>query len=1000
MTTSRWPAGPLHPVQRRYLAEDLVRLRRSDEQRRYAAPQRAARVDPNPHQIEAVIFALARVREGGCILADEVGLGKTIETGLVIAQLLAEGARRVLLIAPKPLLGQWRQELFQLFDIEAREGESGGFTGDGVFLVGRELAGSQRGRDALLGSGRFDLCVIDEAHEVFAGIYKRFDAFGQYLLDAKDARTAARVREVLVAGGIPVLLLTATPIQNSLAELWGLVQYVDPLGTLLGDLPTFREVFCGGDDRVLARGQEDELRTRLKTVLQRTLRRQAKEFLEKPFVDRHARLFKYTMSPIERELYDDVTAYLLEPGIVAFQGRQRQLLLIGFHRRMASSTRALAASLERVASRLRAMLPGAPGPAKAEPEPEANAMLADLEDTDLDSGDDEGEAATPDEPPIIAGEAAVRRELQRVEGYIRRAELVVQDDSKLRALLQALAFVEDHSRRGKGAGKLVIFTESLVTQEHIRDRLIESGMVTSAEITLFRGNNDSPRAREALVRWREDVAFASNSRPSADMAVRLALVHEFQHRSRVFISTEAGAKGLNLQFCDTLVNYDLPWNPQRIEQRIGRCHRYGQRHPVTVINFLAEDNEAQQLTFEILSQKLELFGTVLDASDQVLHHGDALQSGILTSALGAELELELRKIYERSRTIDEVTSELRALRERIADERQRFEQTHARTAALIEKHFDEDVRRVFRLRQAELPLVLAELDRDLRHVVASFLEAREIPHSWSRRETCELLTVAPSEHLPPALRGGFSVAIGTSAEHGSLNLGHPLVNAAVADARAAIRSRPRVAIVPLKDAAPALEVHRGKRGSMRLCKLTFDGFERIERLVAVVLLEGMEHALDPVLAEALLRAEVRDAPDAEPPRVGSDDLDDATDELLFRLQREVDQAEQARFELAAQQAEKFIEDRLLVLRRRRTSLEASIQQSERKRDAATGSDARTEAERRILQTEVEHSEVQAAVERLERRDDATFQRFQDHIQRRRYTPPEIISLFEMELVVE
>lgn len=182
MTALQRTAGLLHPAQRRFLAEDLVRLRRSDEQRRYSAPQRAAKIDANPHQVEAVIFALARVREGGCILADEVGLGKTIEAGLVIAQLLAEGARRVLLVAPRPLLGQWGQELFQLFDITAREGQPriGGFDGEGVFVIGREAAGSEKGRDALLAAEPFDLCVIDEAHEVFAGIYKRFDKFGQY----------------------------------------------------------------------------------------------------------------------------------------------------------------------------------------------------------------------------------------------------------------------------------------------------------------------------------------------------------------------------------------------------------------------------------------------------------------------------------------------------------------------------------------------------------------------------------------------------------------------------------------------------------------------------------------------------------------------------------------------------------------------------------------------------------------------------------------------------
>src|SRR4051794_20899202 len=125
-----------HPIQRRYIAEDLVRLRRSDEGRRYAVPHRSARIDPNPHQIEAVIFALSRLREGGCILADEVGLGKTIEAGLVISQILAEGAKRILLATPKPLLGQWRDELFTLFGIQTREGAAkpGGFEGDGVFL--------------------------------------------------------------------------------------------------------------------------------------------------------------------------------------------------------------------------------------------------------------------------------------------------------------------------------------------------------------------------------------------------------------------------------------------------------------------------------------------------------------------------------------------------------------------------------------------------------------------------------------------------------------------------------------------------------------------------------------------------------------------------------------------------------------------------------------------------------------------------------------------------
>ena len=133
------------------------------------------------------------------------------------------------------------------------------------------------------------------------------------------------------------MLLTATPIQNSLVELWGLTQWIEPTGTLLGNLATFREVFCDGDDRSLVVDQAHELRRRISRICQRTLRRQAQEFLDKPFVDRRALLLEYRMSPEERQVYDDVTRYLLEPNICAFSGNQRQLLLISFHRLMASS---------------------------------------------------------------------------------------------------------------------------------------------------------------------------------------------------------------------------------------------------------------------------------------------------------------------------------------------------------------------------------------------------------------------------------------------------------------------------------------------------------------------------------------------------------------------------------------------------------------------------------------------------------------------------------------
>ena len=976
-----WPEN-LHPAQRRYLAEDLVRLRRSDEQRRYAAPQRSAKIDPNPHQIEAVIFALARIREGGCILADEVGLGKTIESGLVIAQLLAEGARRILLVAPKSLLGQWKQELFQLFDIEGREAQArpGGFDGEGVFIVNREAAGGPKGHAALLAAAPFDLCVIDEAHEVFAGIYKRYDKDGLYDAAAPEARTAGRLRDVLLAGRTPVMLLTATPIQNNLAELWGLVQYVDPLGTLLGDLPTFREVFCGADDRQLAPGQEDELRARLKQVLQRTLRRQAQDFLEKPFVRRQTRLFEYAMSPAERSLYDDVTRYLLEAGILAFQGNHRHLLLLGFHRRMASSTRALAASLERVASRLRRMLSGDVKVGEAE---DVAALVGDLDEADLEAAEAGAESS-----PVTASPEKVKAELQRVEGFVARALAVANDDGKFKALLGALALISKLAKDGQGAGKLVIFTESLVTQEHLREQLISAGQLKDSDITLFRGTNDSKRALQALEQWRADVAQGEGTKPSVDIAARLALVHEFKTRSRVLISTEAGAKGLNLQFSNTVVNYDLPWNPQRIEQRIGRCHRYGQQHDVTVINFLAKDNEAQALTFEILSQKLELFGTVLSASDEVLHKPKGPGGEVLVSALGAEFEAEIKRIYERARTLEEVTAELRALRDRVGEDRQRFEDTHRRTASVIEERLDERLHSLFRLRRETLPAALAELDHDLAEVTLGYLRASGT--RFSEEQTADGLLLHVEGAVPT------TVAIGPSVKHLSLHQAHPLVVAAVADARAGSAFGPVTVRLPAK-APKQLMQHSGKRGHLRLVRVTYEGFERVQLLVPVVVLEGGE-VLDGASSVVLLRGNFQAAPVDE--IIAPAEVDDAVEEAVFGLQRAVDQAEHLRFEGAMWQANRFVEDRLLVLARRRTAALQKLERAQQRWEGATGSEARTAAEESKLKAATSLEELAGAIEKLEGRDDSTFQRHLTHIDARRYTPPLVEALLDLDLVIE
>ena len=985
----------MHPIHRRYYAEELVRLRRASEKRRYVAAQRQGRVDPNPHQVDAVIFALQRIPQGGCILADEVGLGKTIEAGLVMAQLLAEGMSRVLVVVPRPLLGQWQAELRELFGIEARDASDANVdvAAPGVFIAGREYAGGERGFESLRQAPPFDLFLIDEAHEVFAGIHRRYNRSGDYDEESPHARTAHRVKQLI--GLAPVLLLTATPMQNSLDELWALVGYIDRTGTLLGDKQTFDQLFNLADG--VGGEQAAELQRRLKRVVKRTLRRQAMPYLERPFVGRQARLYSYRMSTAEKALYDDVTDYLLEPALFAFSGSARTLLLIGFHRRMASSNAALAASLTGVSARLRRLL-GNDTPDNAK---------------DLDDLEEEADDASPPEdqrvPESTAAatiprldKAALRAELERVEGFIRRAN-ALPADSKAESLVKVVKLVLD---RPPDRRKVLIFTESLTTQSYLADLLVQKTTLAEQDVTLFRGVNDSPRAATALRVWREEVEadMAPHLRPSPTVAVRLALVHEFRTRSTVMIATESGAKGLNLQFCDTLVNYDLPWNPQRIEQRIGRCHRYGQQRDVTVFNFLAEDNEAQQLTFDILSGKLDLFGKVLDMSDVVLQTPRSDSSEALASALGADFETEVRRIWERARSQDDVVLELRQLRDALEERRRELDRTRERTVGLIEQHLDASVRQVFERIQDELAPTLKELDDELKDVLAAYLDAEAVPWGEGQREGRDVLHFGASTKLPkPFQDGGTALLGGARGSSGAdpLHVGHPLVQAAVQAARRRCSGEFRVRFRLQPSAPAALRKHRGSRGRLALTRVYYDGFEPEERLRVTAVFEDAEVLRPAAAALELLRQPCEDVAEFEQPLgVTAAHLDEVVDEDLFEEQGRVADLNQKGFEQAINQLDQYLADRTLVLRRSKREQTRLLAAAERRREQSVGADSRGNADKRVRQLEQRVEKLDHQLAALAKHEDETYRKWKDHAHKRRYALPTGERLLSAEFIIE
>lgn len=984
----------------RLLAEELSRLRRSDERLRIAVSQRCGRIDANPHQIDAVVFALQRIPEGGCILADEVGLGKTIEAGLVISQLLAEGKHRILLIVPKALVGQWQAELFSLFGIQVREGrpDPEAFEGRGVFVVHREFAGGVKGAPLLSSADAFDLAIIDEAHEVFAGIYKRFDRAGDYKIDSSEAQIADRVRTFLKLSGSPVVLLTATPIQNSLAELWGLVQYIEPTEQLLGRLPTFRELFCDGSDRGVNQEQAFELRRRLSCVVQRTLRRQAQEFLEVPFVERHAKIIEYSMTPDERSLYDEVTAWLLDPYSCAFSTRNRKLLMIGFHRRMGSSFAALHASLKRVAARLREDVEQAVAADWGEVESDLTSefdeeigeflSIADPNVLETLGDDDDVQTLTPER---------MKAELWRIEEFIRRTAALPQD-SKSMCLLETLRVIRQRGAQGNGSGKVVIFTESITTQEFLYDLLTRNGYAEN-EVTLFRGENNHQRAHAALSQWNEDVGQTLHSavRPSPSVAVRLALVDEFRKRSRVFISTEAGAKGLNLQFCETLINYDLPWNPQRIEQRIGRVHRYGQRRGVTVFNFLDRGNEAQRLTYEILTTKLDLFGKVLDASDVVLHAPESESPEPLIAGIGIEFETQLWRIYQQSRSLEEVTERLKQLRQTMQLKRDEFDQEQARASELISTRLDDTVKQVFRKWATELPLALRELDAELDLLLQGYLSALSLKYERRESEFAIHYRLDPSSKLPESFQRGGHVFIGSKREEvdgEAFHPGHILFSTAVAEARRVTSEPLHFSFCMDRRADSQLTALTGRRGRFVVTRASYRGFEPVDHILTTIVMEGDRDPLDRATTAALLRCHSNDSGSQLTLNVDDDVLEDAIAEAILDDQLETSRSEEALFVRKIEQLDRFLDDQVMVFRRQQAAISRRLEEATLKRQKTKSLAALNRLDREISDFNAELARLDERIDRLRQGEDSDYQTWRERLFERRYHKPEVVWLME------
>ena len=634
-------------IRQRLLIEELVRKRRSDDAERFAEVFRRSTIDPNPHQIEAAMFALQRLSAGGAMLCDEVGLGKTIEAGLVITQLRSQAKSHILIVVPLALSRQWQVELQDLFSLSSTivgpETLAETSNSRGIFIIGRELASTQKGKTWLQRKGCWDLVIIDEAHEMFATIHTRFSkSNGDYqkILSKGSARRAAQVKALIE--GSPVLLLTATPLQNNLYELWGLVHYIDPDQRILGKFNEFCTLFVTGEGgREVMPNMEETLRRRLSLVLKRTLRMQAQPFIKQPFRTRHVHTANFNSEKLEAELHRAINDWLSREMLAAYRRGHRSLMALQVRRRMASSIEALVSTLSTIKERMIKMR-------ETGKYPKRESLDTEL---DLENLDDSPFASTRKEEEDSVDLQLLQDDIDEVERLEDLAKKVAisGSDAKKSKLLEVIRQVQSRALPGEdqrvAADKIVIFTESVKTLDSLLQYLESNGFAD--QVTTFSGSKEGRIAERALKRWQEEVGNYQNQKLDQSAAIRGALIHEFRTRSKILIATEAGAKGLNLQFCNCLVNYDLPWNPQRIEQRIGRVHRYGQAHDVIIINFINLANEAEARVYELLELKLQVFSETLGASDAIINKPE----------LALNLEVRINEMLDRCRTPAQIQDE-------------------------------------------------------------------------------------------------------------------------------------------------------------------------------------------------------------------------------------------------------------------------------------------------------------------------------------------------------
>lgn len=933
----------------KYYATLLSQRATGDELQTISQSLLSSSVDINPHQIDAALFAFSSPLSKGVVLADEVGLGKTIEAGLVICQYWATGRRKIIIICPASLRKQWEAELLDKFGIPSEILDTRSF--NGYIANGKHPFADKRAivcsynfaakhKAEILTHG-FDLAVLDEAHKL-RNVYR------------KTASTAAAVRDALY--GVKKLLLTATPFQNSLMELYGITSIIDD--HLFGSEKSFRSQYGKGDNL-------NVLRQRISSIYTRTLRKDVKEYIN--YTHRMPLTQKFKATDAEQELYTEVSDFLRRDDIYSVPAGQKKLTTMIIRKILASSTYALIFTLTHIKERLERMLE------KRKIEVfDANALADDLEEWQ-DYEDEESDMATNGDVSMYADDEQIditklKDEISTVQEFIRKAKNI-HNESKASALLKALEKSFGIMDSQGAQRKALIFTESTKTQTYLNDFLEANGY--AGKTVLFNGKANEPQTNKIYKDWCLNNPDKVSGIKAADR--RAAAVDYFMNKADIMIATEAASEGLNLQFCSLVINYDLPWNPQRIEQRIGRCHRYGQKHDVVVVNFINIRNYADVRVFELLRDKFKLFDDVFGASDDVLGQADNI-----------DIETRIWNIYQQCRTEEEINHAFEQLQN---DMQVQIDERMQEVRSEVLEKFDINVQEHLRMRKDDTGAFLNRYHHIFweltKYVLSSYAVFNDNEHTFKLR-------------TPVAgCKEGLYALLSKDQKGTPYRLSHPLAQHVINNALSYNLDKPAEIVFDenaLSMNATLPEYMKGQSGWLILSMLAVSAFDEEQHTLFSAFTDNgrtlSQEDCEKLFLNGGVELPVGSVPEREKTRL----LNDVAQHSKAKL-HEIDSKNLTYFQREENRIYQWEKDMLENIESELTTIRRSIQQAEREARTAQSMQEKLEKERKVDELKQRRRRLR---NKLEEREDEVSQQRKDMItelERRQIQSTEQQNLF-------